>query len=131
MTRTWKLAVPAITVVAFGVAPGFTFAHPSGEAATGDAPTDCSFDRGVTTCVSITERTETAERIVTSGCVAGPTGVPGVRRTTYRDTYTIIEVTETKSHGHQGIEFDTTTSTTRVLTSSVELSSTCEPISEA
>jgi hypothetical protein len=108
-------------------------ALPAGElsatiSAVGESAGECTFHRGVTTCVSLIERTETIERVVTSGCLAGPTGVPGVRRSVFSDIFTVTERTVTESHGRNGPEFDAVTSTVRTLTSSTLISSTCEPI---
>ena len=115
-------------LIGLGISP-----LPTGEAAgarpaVGASAAECTFQRGVTTCVSLIERTETIERVVTSGCLAGPTGVPGVRRTVFSDTYTVTERTVTESHGRNGQQFDAVTSTARTLTSSTLISSTCEPI---
>ena len=132
MTRSWlltiaaiaSLAAPAVDDAAGGSRdPGLVATDKSDKSETG-----CTFIRGVTTCVSEVSSTETEERVVTSGCIAGPIGVPGVRRTTFLDTYIVTEQTITRSHGRSGGTFEITTSRSRVLTSSVLVSSTCEPI---
>ena len=121
------MAVAVLVGLGVGVIPA---AVGGAEAAVpAEVAAECTFDRGVTTCVSVVERIETVERVVTSGCLAGPTGVPGVRRTVFSDTYTVVEHTVTESHGRNGPQFDATTSTVRTLTGSTQISSTCEPIS--
>jgi hypothetical protein len=88
----------------------------------------CTFDSGTLRCVTVDETTVTRLRTVVSGCLAGPTGVPGRRETTFHDTFLVTTVTTSLRRGYAGIVYDTSTSTTETLISSVQLSSTCTPI---
>ena len=88
----------------------------------------CTFAQGTTTCVATTRRTETTERIVVSGCLSGPTGVPGRRTTTFRDTFLVTETTTTRAHGRQGPIYDSRSAVTRMLVTSIQISSVCEPL---
>lgn len=77
----------------------------------------CTFSQGVTTCTSFQTREETRQRTVVSGCLAGPTGVPGRRTTVFEDAILVTTTTTTTQ----------TTEMTEII-SSRELSSVCEPI---
>lgn len=88
----------------------------------------CTFEHGTTTCVTTTRHTEITERIVVSGCLSGPTGVPGRRTTTFRDTFLVTATTTTRAHGRQGPIYDSQTDVTRTLVSSAQISSVCEPL---
>jgi hypothetical protein len=88
----------------------------------------CAFSRGVSTCASVTMSIETVPRTVFSGCVAGPTGVPGRRTTVFEDTVQVTTTTTTMAHGRQGPVFSTDVSESRELLASREVSSVCEAL---
>ncbi len=88
----------------------------------------CTFSQGVTNCTSFQTRQETRQRTVVSGCLAGPTGVPGRRTTVFEDAILVTTTTTTKAHGIEGPVFDTQTTEMTEIISSRELSSVCEPI---
>lgn len=94
-----------------------------------DLDPDCTFERGVTTCVTVTERTETGTHQAFSGCVAfnGTEFVAGRRVRTFADTFLVTETTTTLQHGMRGAVFDTSVAEERALISSVEINSVCEP----
>jgi len=121
-------AVAVVIGLTIGIVPASAGELHASASSAAAGTAGCTFDRGVTTCVWVVERTETVERVVTSGCLAGPSGVPGVRRTVFSDTYAITELTVTQSHGRHGRQIDATTTTVRTLTGSTLVSSTCEPI---
>jgi hypothetical protein len=89
---------------------------------------NCTFSRGTTTCTSTVQYQETVTESVYSGCVAGPTGVPGRRVTTSSNTYTVIETTTTLRRGKSDKVYSSQTVRTRTLVSSIPLSTTCDPI---
>lgn len=89
---------------------------------------ECTFERGTTTCVSVEQSAETELRNVFSGCLAGPTGQPGRRVTTWEDTYIVTTTTTTFSHGRNGRTYDTVVEVTRELTTSRTVNSVCEPL---
>jgi hypothetical protein len=88
----------------------------------------CAFSRGVSTCTSETTSIETTTRTVFSGCVAGPTGVPGRRTTVFEDTVQVTTMTTTMAHGRQGPVFSSDVSESRELLASREVSSVCEAL---
>jgi hypothetical protein len=99
----------------------------------GDAPPTgpgCSFSRGVTTCVTVTQHTEQSFHTETSGCTVGPAfpPVPGARTRTFLDVFLVTETTTTLQHGRAGKVFDTQTTTERQLLSSTLISDVCMPI---
>jgi hypothetical protein len=95
-----------------------------------DVDANCTFDRGVTICTYVSQRSETLTRVVYSGCVVGPffPPQPGRRVTTYEDTYLVTTTTTTYQHGRHGKIYDSTTTVERVLESSRLVSSVCEPL---
>lgn len=88
----------------------------------------CTFDRGTTTCTSVVQSTTTGTHTAVSGCLAGPTGVPGRRERTFQDTYLVTVTTTTLSHGRHGPVYDSRTDTMRQVTSSTLLSDTCQTL---
>ena len=98
-------------------------------------PSDCAYERvdgAKVVCTASTQRVEAVERVEVGGCLAGPTGAPGVRRTRYLDTYLITTETTT---GYKQDKLDrvvfTRSDETRALLSSQQLERTCEPIGGA
>jgi hypothetical protein len=87
----------------------------------------CSFDNGTTTCVSVSQTTETTTHQATSGCLYGPTGIPSRRTRTFLDTILVTTTTTILSHGHSGAEYSSSTEVTRQLQSSRLISDVCEP----
>jgi hypothetical protein len=92
------------------------------------SPDECTFSRGTTACISVSQTTEIVMRQVFSGCLAGPFGVPGRRVRTFEDTYLVTTTTTTYRHGRKGRIYDTTSIEERQLQTSREVSSICEPI---
>jgi hypothetical protein len=90
----------------------------------------CTFSRGVTTCVAITQHTEQSTHSEISGCTVGPgfPPIPGARTRTFLDVFLVTETTTTLRHGRAGAVFDTQTTTTRQLQSSTLISDVCVPI---
>jgi hypothetical protein len=126
----------ALTVLAIGCIDG-----PTAPAATPLQPWDgelvnakpsgenCTFERGVNTCTTTSETTETEIREVFSGCIAGPPPfAPGRRVTTWEDTYAVTTTTTTRQHGRNGRVFEESTTTERTLVSSRQLSTVCEKL---
>jgi hypothetical protein len=93
-----------------------------------ESNTSCTFSRGTTTCVTTTQHEETTTHQVFGSCVAGPSGQPGRRITTFEDRYLVTETTTTSSHGRSGHVYSSNTETTRVLVSSREISRVCEAL---
>jgi hypothetical protein len=91
-------------------------------------PPNCTFEHGVTTCVTIAQHQEQSTHAEISGCLFGPNGVPGVRTRTFADTVLVTETTTTQRHGLQGKIFDIQVRTTRDIIASVPLSDVCEPL---
>jgi hypothetical protein len=93
-------------------------------------PAGCTFERGVTTCVTVTQRQEVSTHTETSGCVVGPSlpPIPGRRLRTFQDVFLVTETTTTLQHGRAGKVFDTQTTTDRQLVSSTLISDVCEPL---
>ena len=89
---------------------------------------NCSFSRGVTTCVSTVQYTETSSHSEISGCRYGPSGVTGVRTRTFSDTYSVTVTTTTYRRGKSNKVFDSRTETSRQLVSSTQTSDTCQPL---
>ena len=88
---------------------------------------NCDFDRGVNTCTSTTESTETTTWQVFSGCMAGPPPFgPGRRVVTMEGTWLVRTTTVTQQHGRNGRTFSEESSTERTLVSSRQVSSVCE-----
>lgn len=96
-------------------------------AARPDAAT-CAFSRGTTTCVTTAQHTETSTHDEISGCLFGPSSVPGRRARTFRDTFLVTESTTTLQHGRRGRVYDTSTAVSRELVSSVQIADVCQPI---
>jgi hypothetical protein len=88
----------------------------------------CTFDAGTLTCVTVEQSSVTRLRTMVSGCLAGPTGVPGRRETTYQDTFLVTATTVSLRRGYAGVIYNLSTSTTETLTNSVLLTSTCTAI---
>jgi hypothetical protein len=120
-TRNRRRAV-ALFAVALGLSGQ---PHPAAALAVADG---CEFSRGTTTCTTTTQYTETSNHSVYSGCVAGPTGQPGRRVSTFEDTYLVTRTTTTYQHGHNGKVYDTQTTEQRELQSSRQVSSTCDAL---
>ena len=89
---------------------------------------NCSFSRGTNVCAYETQRSETSTIQMFSGCVAGPTGQPGRRVTTYEDTYLVTTTTTTYQHGRNGKVYDSNTTEERQFMSRHLVSSVCEPL---
>jgi hypothetical protein len=90
----------------------------------------CTFVRGVTTCITVTQHTEESTHTEISGCTVGPAfpPVPGVRSRTFLDVFLVTETTTTLQHGRAGRVFDTQTTSERQLLSSTLVSDVCEPL---
>lgn len=110
-------ALLAIPLLAFSVAR-----------AAPEPPEGCTFSEGLTTCTSTQTHTEMRQRTVFSGCLAGPTGVPGRRLTVFEDTLLVTTTTTTSTRGLHGKVVDTQTTETTQLLASREVSSICEPL---
>ena len=93
-----------------------------------DSNESCSFSRGVTTCTSTEQHTETVTEAQVSGCMYGPNAVPGRRTRTSTNTYQVTTTTTTRRHGRSARVYDSRTETTRVLVSSTFVSDVCEAI---
>ena len=92
----------------------------------GDEP-GCTFDQGVTTCVTIATHAEMSTHQTFSGCVAGPPPFHfGRRVTTWEDTWLVTVTTTTLQHGRAGLEYESSSTETRDLVSSRQISSICE-----
>ena len=127
------LLVALIAMVA--VSASAFFAGDPAEAAR-SAPDGCvaqKHDRAKLVCTSTTERIETTDVTMVSGCVAGPTGVPGRRTRVFRDTYLVTETTTTgyKNNNQKKVVFTRTEEAGRQFISRQEISSTCEPLGGA
>ena len=90
----------------------------------GASPT-CSFAAGTLTCVYVDQVYQTSTHTAVSGCLAGPTGVPGRRERVFEDTYLVTATTTTLQRGYAGIIYDHSTVVTRTLVSSTLISDTC------
>ncbi len=90
----------------------------------------CSFDRGTTTCVTTEQYTETSSHVEYSGCLAGPPPDfrTGSRARTFSDSWQVTITTTTLYRGRSDRSYDTSSSTSRLLLSSVLVSDVCEPI---
>ena len=131
-------AVAATALAMIAMAPLSALAEPvsptTGAEHGGESPPDatCEFDLGTTTCTTVVETLETAERTVFSGCLAGPPpGVAGVRRQTFLDTFLVSTTTITRSRGRRGPVYEVSTATTSELLSSQLVDSSCTPIAPA
>jgi hypothetical protein len=93
-------------------------------------PPGCSFAKGVTTCVTVTQHLEESTHTETSGCVVGPSlpPIPGRRVRTFQDVILVTETTTTLQHGRSGKVFDTRTTTQTQLVSSTLISDVCLPL---
>ncbi len=91
------------------------------------AATSCTFERGITTCVTTEQSTQTERRTLVSGCLYGPQGVPGRRSRIFEDIYLLTITTTTRQHGRHGRIFDWWTEVTRVLVESRQIADLCEP----
>ena len=100
----------------------------SGSTENSNAEESCTFSRGTTTCVTTVQFTETRTWSVYSGCVAGPTGQPGRRVTTYEGTYLVTQTTTQLRHGKSGKVYSTTVTRSETLLTSRQVSTVCEPI---
>jgi hypothetical protein len=91
---------------------------------------NCTFSRGVTTCVTTSQRQVQSTHTEVSGCVVGPGSppTPGRRTRTFADVTLVTETTTTLQHGRHGPVFDTQTDTQTQLLSSTLISDVCEPI---
>ena len=89
---------------------------------------DCTFDAGTLTCVYVDVVYQTSTHTAVSGCLYGPTGLPGRRERVFEDTYKLTAVTTTLRHGYAGSLYNVSTTVTRTLESSVQISDTCSPI---
>ena len=94
------------------------------------AEENCSFSRGVTTCVSTVQYTETSTHSEISGCSYGPSfpPAPGRRTRTFSDTWLVTVTTTTLRRGKSDRVFDSHTTTDRQLLTSTQTSDVCEPI---
>jgi hypothetical protein len=89
----------------------------------------CMFDRGTTTCVTITQQVDTSTHQEFSGCLAGPPPFrPGSRIRTFEDIDLVVTTTTTYQHGREGKIYDTQTSVERQRLSSREVSSVCQAL---
>jgi hypothetical protein len=130
------LAAPLDLVLGCGGEPASDPALPLAQAAvevSAAAPPTapgCTFSRGVTTCITITQHEEQSTHTEVSGCAFGPTipPIPGRRTRTFLDLFLVTETTTTLQHGRAGKVFDTQTTTERQLLSSTLLSDVCEPL---
>ena len=96
---------------------------------TAEAPApECTFLKGVTTCVTTTQSIETSTHEEISGCVAvdGTKFVPGRRSRTFVDQLEITMTTTTLQHGRNGKVFNTSTDTQTEILSSMLISDACE-----
>ena len=93
-----------------------------------ETTSDCTFDAGTLTCVYVDVVYQTSTHTAVSGCLYGPTGLPGRRERVFEDTYKLTAVTTTLRHGYSGNLYDVSTAVTRTLESSVLISDTCTPI---
>jgi hypothetical protein len=82
----------------------------------------------VTTCVTTAQHQEVGSHVEISGCLYGPTGIPGRRSRTFSDTYLVTETTTTLYHGQSDNAFSSQTVTSRQLIGSTLVSDVCEPI---
>jgi hypothetical protein len=88
----------------------------------------CAFDRGVTTCVSMSTSAVTSNIVQVSGCMAfvpPASFVPGRRERTYLETFAVTTSNTTLSHGRNGAVFAASSSSTRELVSMQLVSDTC------
>jgi hypothetical protein len=92
------------------------------------ADENCTFSRGTTTCVSTVQYQETVTVQMYSGCLYGPSGVPGRKIRTFSNTYLVTATTTTLRRGKSGNIYRSQTVTTRQLLSSRFVSEICEPI---
>ena len=90
--------------------------------------TTCDFSRGTTTCVTTAQHTETSTHDEISGCLFGPSSVPGRRTRTFRDTFLVTVTTTSLQHGRHGKVYDTSAVSSRQLVSSVQIADVCEPV---
>src|SRR5438128_765247 len=91
-------------------------------------PSNCSFSRGVTACVTTAQRQENSTHAEVSGCQYGPMGIPGRRTRTFADVLLVTETTTTRQHGRHGAVFDTSTATRTERLSSSLVSDVCDRI---
>ena len=91
-------------------------------------PSNCSFSRGVTECVTTAQRQENSSHAEISGCLYGPTGIPGRRTRTFADVLLVTETTTTHQHGRHGAVYDSSTATRTERLSSSMVSDVCERI---
>jgi hypothetical protein len=105
-------------------------AHAAVETAARPLPPGCTFSKGVTTCVTVTQQQVQSTRTVFSGCTVGPSfpPIPGRREQTFRDVTLVTTTTTTLQHGRAGSVFDTQTTTDTQLLSSTLISDVCVPI---
>ena len=114
------------TPVAFSASPpAAKFVQQTG-GGTLDDDSGCSFSQGVTTCITTTQREITTTHVETSGCLYGPTGIPGRRSRTFSDTYLVTETTTTLYHGRSDQQISSETTTTTVRIRSTLISDVCE-----
>jgi hypothetical protein len=99
-------------------------------AACGAPAPECTFSRGITTCVTTTQTVESSTHVAFSGCVAfnGTTFVAGQRARTFADQILVTVTTTTLQHWHHGKVFDTSTVTTREIIASTLISDVCTPL---
>jgi hypothetical protein len=109
-------SLAVVTLLALALVP-----HAVGAAAT------CTFDRGITTCSTVAQSTETQTHTAISGCLYGPAAIPSRRERVFEDVYLVTTTTTTLQHGKEGPVYDSQTSSTRALQSSRLVSDTCLP----
>jgi hypothetical protein len=87
----------------------------------------CTFQNGVTTCVTVSQSQDQQTVTMVSGCLYGPEGVPGRRERVFLETWLITATTTTYAKGVNGPIYDSSTTVTRDLLSSTQVSDTCYP----
>jgi hypothetical protein len=119
-----------ILVIALVAICGVGFSHLDSASVLADQPLPqgCTFDRGTTTCVSVTTHTTSGQHVEVSGCRYGPNGVPGVRERTFDDTYLKTDTTTTLEHGRGGPVYSSETTTVTTLLGSTQNSDVCSPV---
>ena len=93
-----------------------------------ETTSSCTFNAGTLTCVYVDVVFQTSTHTAVSGCLYGPTGVPGRRERVFEDTFKLTATTTTLRHGYAGSLYDVSTAVTRELQSSVQISDTCLPL---
>lgn len=88
----------------------------------------CTFERGTTTCVIVSQEEQHETITMYSGCMYGPHGVPGRRERVFDETFLLTATTTTLAHGRSGPVYDFWTTVTREMVSMTLISDTCYPL---